>query len=77
MLRDAYAELGQLQVATATGGNTTTVVDTKLAGMGQDDDWKGGAVIVLQDAGGAGAAPEGGNTEIRKFLIRIVDPGDE
>ena len=58
LLRDAYQELGQLQVAQATGGTTTTLVDSQLSG-GRDDDWNGGTVIVLDDAGGAGDAPEG------------------
>ncbi len=57
LIRDAYQGLGQLQVAKATGGSTTTVVDTKLINSGKDDDWKDGAVIVLED--GSGAAPEG------------------
>lgn len=56
LLRDAYAELGQLQVSEATGGSTTTIVDSKLIGTGRDDDWNGGAVIVLS---AGGAAPEG------------------
>ncbi len=56
LLRDAYAELGQLQAAQATGGSTTTIVDSKLIGTGRDDDWNGGAVIVLS---ADGAAPEG------------------
>jgi hypothetical protein len=37
LLRDAYAELGQLTIAAATGGSTTTVVDSKLTGTGRDD----------------------------------------
>jgi len=56
LLRDAYADLGQLQAAQATGGSTTRVVDTKLIGLGRDDDWNGGTVIVLS---AGGQAPEG------------------
>jgi len=59
LLRDAYQELGQLQVAKATGGSQTTLIDAKLIGCGKDDDWKDGTVIVLEDAGGTGAAPQG------------------
>ncbi len=59
LLRDAYQELGELQAAKATGGSTTSVVDSKLIQSGKDDDWNGGAVIILEDAGGAGAVPEG------------------
>ena len=56
LLRDVYTELGQLQVAEATGGSATTVVDSKLAGTGKDDDWKGGTVIILE---AGGESPEG------------------
>lgn len=59
LLRDAYTELGQLTTGLATGGSTTTIVDTTLVGTGKNDDWKDGAAIVLYDAGGASAAPEG------------------
>jgi len=53
----AYMRLGQLTVGTATGGSTTTIVDSKLGGA--DDDWNNGAAFVIYDAGGASAAPEG------------------
>lgn len=59
LVRDAYLQLGQLQVARATGGSATTVIDSRLIHTGKEDDWKDGAVIVLEDAGGSGAAPEG------------------
>jgi hypothetical protein len=59
LLRDAYQELGQLQVGKATGGSSTTVVDSNLIDTGKDDDWKDGMVIILEDAGGVGVAPEG------------------
>jgi len=68
LVRDAYQELGQLQVAKATGGSTTTVVDTKLVNTGKDDDWKDGAVIVLEDAGGASAAPEGEFARVSAYV---------
>ncbi len=56
LLRDAYSELGQLQVAEATGGSAATLVDSKLTGTGRDDDWQGGAVIILE---ADGESPEG------------------
>ena len=56
LLRDAYSELGQLHVAEATGGTTTTMVDSKLINTGRDDDWQGGAVIILE---ADGESPEG------------------
>ena len=59
LLQAIYTELGQLTASTATGGSTTTAVDSKMQGQYADDDWKDGALFVIRDAGGAGAAPEG------------------
>jgi len=59
LLQRAYQRLGQANVSTATGGSTTTVIDSKQADQHSDDDWNGGTLIVTRDAGGAGAAPEG------------------
>jgi len=59
LLVEAYKELGQLTVSTATGGSTSTVVDSKQAGIHGDNSWKEGGVFILRDAGGASAAPEG------------------
>ena len=50
--------LGILRTSTATGGSTTTLVDT-VARTEEDDDWNGGTVWIITDAGGASAAPEG------------------
>lgn len=57
-LSGAYRALGQMEVTTATGGSTTTVIDTKLTDTYGDDDLVNGAVFVIRDAGGASAAPE-------------------
>jgi hypothetical protein len=56
---DVYEELGQLKVSTATGGSTTTVVDSKLSGEGKNDDWNGGFIVVIHDVAGTGSAPQG------------------
>ena len=56
LLEDVYAELGQLQVSTATGGTDTTLVDSKRIGSGADDDWKGGTLLILE---ADGEPPEG------------------
>ncbi len=58
LLQAIYTELGQLQVSAATGGTTTTLVDSAMIGSGgQDDVWKNAALFILQDT--AGAAPQG------------------
>jgi hypothetical protein len=51
-----YDELGALKGGTATGGSTTTVIDSALGGT--DDDRIGGIVMVVKDSAGAGGAPE-------------------
>jgi len=55
--------LGIVEVSTATGGSTTTIVDT-VGRKEADSYWVGvgnktSTVWIIQDAGGAGAAPEG------------------
>lgn len=49
-----------MQASSATAGGDDYVTDSKMANTGgKDDVWKNGAIFVLEDAGGAGAAPEG------------------
>lgn len=59
ILRKAYLALGQMEVTTATGGSTTTFIDTKLADLYGDDDLVNSYAFVIRDAAGASAAPEG------------------
>jgi len=69
LLQRAYRELGQLNISVATGGSTTTVVDTKLTDTGGEDDaWKDGILIVTRDAAGASAAPEGEFNRISAYV---------
>lgn len=65
LLQDAWTRMGQLKRWNVTGGSTTTVVNTDWA-LGEEPTFEDddttlifGTAIVLQDAGGAGAAPEG------------------
>lgn len=51
--------LGQLNVSTATSGSTSAIADTKQATLHGDNAWKDGACILVRDAAGASAAPEG------------------
>jgi len=46
-----------LRTSTATGGSTTTLIDTKRTES--DDAFNGGTIWLITDAGGASAAPEG------------------
>jgi hypothetical protein len=58
--------LGVVNEGTATGGSTSTLVDT--VELSQDDDfWNGGTVWVTYDAGGAGAAPQGEYSVVSDF----------
>lgn len=60
-------ELGLAQEGIATGGSTTTLVDT-LGRAEPDDYWNNGTVWVLRDAAGAGAAPEGEYAVITDYV---------
>lgn len=51
-------ELGIVYEGEATSGTTTTLIDTNDLTQA-DDYWQGGTVWILDDAGGAGAAPQG------------------
>jgi hypothetical protein len=66
-IADLYGEYIKL---TATGGSTTTIVDT--ASLYQPDSyWVGHYAYVLTDAGGEGAAPEG-----QERAVTAYDQGD-
>lgn len=60
------------KVTTATGGSTTTFIDTKLEaeleGGNEDDIFNGGTVLVVEDAGGVFAAPEGEFSRITDYV---------
>lgn len=64
LLQDVYSELGQLSVRQATGGSANTLVDAALARQHQDDEWKDGALFVLE---AGGAAPEGEFAQVAAF----------
>lgn len=66
-MTDLYKELGQWNESVATGGDTTTIVDSKLATLGSDDDWNEGRAFIVYDAGGASAAPEGESRRISDY----------
>jgi hypothetical protein len=63
LLQQGFRKLRNTRISTATGGSTTTIVDSKLidylGDSNEDDILNGGTVILIKDAGGAGAAPEG------------------
>lgn len=68
LLQGAYSELGMANISKATGGTTTTVVDTTLSGKYRGSLWKDGAIFVVRDAGGANAAPEGEYERISAYV---------
>jgi hypothetical protein len=61
LLVDVYDNLGQLNTSLVTSGTTTTIVDSVVGGLGKygNNDFQGGTAIVIYDAGGENAAPEG------------------
>ncbi|MGH2621589.1 MAG: hypothetical protein ACRDHG_13640 [Anaerolineales bacterium] len=58
---------GEFKEGLATGGSTTTLVDT-VDRTEADDHFNGGSVWVLRDAGGAGAAPEREYAQVTDFV---------
>ena len=58
LLQKSYQSLGQANYSKATGGTTTTIVDTTQASAWTNNQWKNGAAFIVRDAGGANAAPE-------------------
>jgi hypothetical protein len=76
LLQQGFRKLRNTRVSTATGGSTTTIVDSKLidylGDSNEDDILNGGTVILIKDAGGASAAPEG---EIRYITDYTSDTG--
>jgi hypothetical protein len=61
------SELGILYESLATGGSTTTVVDTVRLTQA-DDYWNLGTVWITYDSAGAGAAPQGEYGRISDFV---------
>lgn len=63
LLQAVFGRLNAARRSIATGGSTTTVVDTALvdilADSNEDDYLNQWTVIITRDAGGSGAAPEG------------------
>jgi hypothetical protein len=59
-LQNMWRSLGQLTTDVATGGTALTAIETNLGSDKYDDDFcVGGTLVVIRDAGGAGADPEG------------------
>jgi hypothetical protein len=73
LLQDAWNRMGQLRTWKVTGGGTTSVINTAWAGVEdaifEDDDASliFGSVVVVEDAGGLGAAPEGEISRITDY----------
>lgn len=69
LLQKAYRRLKVAKTSVATGGSTTTVVDTKLldylGDSNEDDVLNGGTVIIVKDTGGL--APEGEFSRISDY----------
>ncbi len=63
LLQRLYRRLKVARVGKATGGSTATIIDTKLldylADSNENDYLTDFTAIIVKDAGGAGAAPEG------------------
>lgn len=60
-------ELEVVYSGLATGGSTTTVIDTNNLAAFANDHWNLGTVWIERDAGGAGAAPQGEYARVSDF----------
>lgn len=60
-------ELGTAKTGTATGGSTTTLIDTNALRLVENDYFNEGTVFVLKDSAGASAAPEKEFGKIKDF----------
>lgn len=57
---DLAQSVGKFYTGTATGGSTSTIIDTNgLDAFPEDDSLNGALAYIRTDAGGAGAAPQG------------------
>lgn len=76
LLQDIYTELGQLRVGRASAGSVSTLEDATLAGQHSDDEWKGGAIFIVDTDG---APPENEFSAVGSFdavpgLFTLRDP---
>ena len=60
-------ELGTARTGVATGGSTTTLIDTDGLRNVDEDYYEDGTIFILKDSAGAGAAPEKEFAEIKGF----------
>lgn len=67
VMERAWRETGFSVDILATGGSTTTIIDTN-AQFTADDSLVGGTALVVRDAGGASAAPEGEFQRISDYV---------
>jgi len=67
LTHDLAVELGIVEEGYATGGSTTTIIDSDQR-IEADDHWNGGTAWILMDAAGAGASPENEFSIIEDFV---------
>lgn len=67
LVAEVARRFGFYAAGTATGGSTTTLADT--GGLyAPDDYWNGHYLYIVEDAGGAGAAPEGEERPVTDYV---------
>lgn len=60
-------ELGVTRTGTATGGTTTTLIDTNGLKLTENNYYNEGTLFILKDSAGGGAAPEGEFSMVKDF----------
>ena len=66
VLQGAYIELGQLEAGKATGGSTTTLIDTNRDANEADDVWNEGVAFITESTDNA--IPEGQFSKITDYV---------
>ena len=69
VLREFYLRTGQLRVGYATGGSTTTILDTFRNREGRDKAWKNGAAFVITSSDGL--APQAEFSRIETSIASV------
>lgn len=59
LLSRALIDYAEMSLSEATGGSTTTVIDTTRSDDEDAEDFENAVIVITRDAGGLSAAPEG------------------
>ena len=67
LLSDVLSDIGVLKRGRASGGSTTTIVESGRVDSAGDEVYTGGSAFILRDSAGLSAAPEGQFARITSY----------